>query len=75
LQLLRSNWVFTQLLPHLVSPVLQVQTPLLQPTIAAEPTQAFPQAPQLFRSEFKSRHNPRQLVRPTLHWQVPATQN
>jgi hypothetical protein len=74
-QLFRSNAVFTQVFEHSVRPMAQVHTPLLQPTVPMVPWQTVPHEPQLRRSFCRSRQMPLQLLVPTGHWQLPATQN
>jgi hypothetical protein len=48
-QLLRSNMVLRQTPLQRVSPVLQVQLPLMQPSVDGVPPHWLPQAPQFCR--------------------------
>ena len=74
-QLFRSKAMLTQVFEHWVRPVAQTQAPPEQPTVPKAPWQTVPQVPQLLRSFCRSRHTPPQLLWPTGHWQLPATQN
>jgi hypothetical protein len=63
--------VFLQAPEQYVSPVPQVQAPLLQ---VAPPVQATPHAPQSRLSVRRFTHAPEQLANPFAHPQTPAAQ-
>jgi hypothetical protein len=57
-----SFWRFAQLVPHAVSPVLQVGPPTQLPRRQMGRVQARPQPPQCWLLELVSTHAPPQLV-------------